>query len=80
MAARSNTTARVSRSTQSKQDEVIAGLMTDAKGKARTLRVLSKVLAETMEEIHGGKWVTNIDHEHRMIMILEHPRSYAQSV
>lgn len=46
-----------------KSNEIVAGLMAAADTSSSTIRVLSKVLSETMEEIHGRPYRVDVSHE-----------------
>jgi hypothetical protein len=35
----------------------------------KAIRVMSKVIAERMEELHGGEWKVQIDHENGLVAI-----------
>jgi len=69
MAANSSTMRRRARSTHSKREAIIVDLMAQAEGAGKALRVLSKVVADTMEEVHGRKFRVCIDHDTPMILI-----------
>ncbi len=36
----------------------------------KTVRVMGKVIAETMEELHGGRWRVEIDHRAGFVLIV----------
>jgi len=36
----------------------------------KTVRVMAKVIAETMEELHGGRWRVEIDHRAGFVLIV----------
>lgn len=52
--------------------EAIAEGVKQHKMNVRAVKVMSKVIAEMMEELHGGDWKVQIDHENGLVAISRH--------
>lgn len=59
----------ITRSKSAQRNAAFDALSAEAKGMAVTFRVLSSVLAENMEALHGKKFDVFIDHDSAFILI-----------
>lgn len=69
MAGARHTTRDDARSMKSKRDAAFAEMAKQGNSASRTIRVLSKVIAETLEEIHGKKARVDLDPLCEFVMI-----------
>jgi hypothetical protein len=73
MAAHSSTTRNRAHSTQSRHKAAVAELAATATSNATAIRVMSKVLRDIMEEIHGRPYRVDVSHDPSAPLILIRP-------
>jgi hypothetical protein len=50
------------------QEALVEGLQLHA-GNAKAVRSMANIIAETMEDLHGGEWRVEIDHMRGFVLI-----------
>lgn len=60
--------------------ELLSTAIKDAAAQNKTVRVMSKLIAETMQEMHGGQWIFDIDHNAGFVLIRPSLKSEREAV
>lgn len=71
MADSRHTTRRTSLKAKRAVQSLLATAVKAAAVQQKSVRIWTKLIAETMQEMHGGEWVFDIDHETGFVLI--HP-------
>jgi hypothetical protein len=60
--------------------DLLKDACTNVRDRRNGVKVLTDVLADQMQKIHGGSWRIDIDHEHQFIMVVARSPKHDTSI